>query len=514
MFVCLSLNAQQPAKLIQNAKGEISRGYYWKAVNILEPLVSRSPANKEAVKLTGFCFLNIAGQEEKAWRYLEMAAALYPLSAKPSSAALEAHLYLATSLHQNNRYEQSIAIYDKLLTLTKPSQKKIIDVINKEMKYSKNAIELVKNPINFKVYPLGDVVNTKYEEHSPVVALDESTIYFTSNRPVEGMLNDDGDYFESIYVSYWRDGAWTEAKLVELPGRYFGNRATVSLSADGNTLIFYQNDGYTGSLFMTQRGFEGWSEPVPLPINSFNANETHASFSADGSQIWFSSDRAGGYGGKDIYVSHLLPNGTWGAAINAGPNINTNLNEESPFLSPDGDYLYFSSEGHNSMGGFDIFESKKRAENGEWLQAENIGYPINTASDDIFYIPTPDGLIVYYSSRRLGGIGETDLYVIAFPDEDSRAQSVVGGYVLNPDKTPNNNATIRITDENSQLHGIFRPNTLTGKFVAILPTGMSYKLEVDAEGYKSQNVDIAVPLRDIYGARQRATYIHNITLEE
>ena len=515
IFICLSLSAQQPAKLIQNAKGEISREYYQKAADILEQVISRNPRNKEAVKLYGFCFLNIAGEEEKAWRYLEMAAVLYPITSKrPSSATLETHLYLAKSLHQNNRFEQSLEIYEKLLTLTKPTKRRILNDIHLGMRQNKNALELVKNPRDFKIYLLDEAINSEYEEHSPIVALDESTIYFTSNRPVEGRVNNEGRYFENIYVSYWRDGKWLEAELLELPGRYLGNRATVSLSADGNTLVFYQNDGYTGSLFMTQRSFRGWSKPVPLPINSTNANETHASFSADGRQIWFSSDRPGGFGGKDIYVSHLLSDGTWGASINAGPNINTDMDEESPFLSPDGNTLYFSSEGHNSMGGYDIFVSKKRVENNEWTQAENVGYPINTPNDDVFYMPTPDGMIVYYSSRRMGGIGETDLYIIAFPDDDSRALSVVGGYVFNPDKiTPNNNATIRITDENSQFHGIYRPNSLTGKFVAILPTGMSYKLEVEAEGYMPQNLNIAVPLRDIYGVRQRATYIQNINLE-
>ena len=515
IFTGLNLNAQQTAKLIQNAKGEISKDNYRKAVNILEPVIdnAKTNINKEAVMLTGFCFLNIAGEEEKAWRYLERAAILYPLNKKPSMDAIEVHLYLARSLHQNQRYDQAIVIYENLLSLVKPSKKGLIDIINSEMQYSKNAIELVKTPLDIKIFPLGEAINSEFEEHSPIVALDESTIYFTSNRPVKGMEKDGGDYFESIYVSYWRDGAWTEAKLLDLPGHYFGNRATVSLSADGNTLIFYQNDGYTGSLFMTKHNFRGWSEPVPLKINLDYSNETHASLSADENQILFSSDRPGGYGGKDIYVSHLLPDGTWGQAINAGPNVNTPLDEESPFLSIDGELLYFSSEGHNSMGGFDIFVSKRREGTNEWLQAENIGYPINTANDDIFFIPTPDEQVVYYSSRRLGGIGETDLYIIAFPDDDSRALSVVSGFIFNPDETPNNNAMVRITDENNQSHGVYRSNSLTGRFVAILPTGINYKFEIDAEGFKSQKLDIAVPLRDVYGTRQRATYVPNVFLE-
>ncbi|MDR2926635.1 MAG: hypothetical protein LBV41_00270 [Cytophagaceae bacterium] len=509
----LSLNAQSVAKQIQNAKGEISRNNYRGAIKILEPVVDISSNNKEAVMLTGFCYLNIGGEEEKAWRYLEKAAALNPLGEKPSLEALETHFYLAESLHQNNRFEQAIAIYEKLLTLTKSSQKKLTDAIHIEMQYSKNAIEMVKKPRDFKIYPLGNAINTIYEEHSPLVALDESTIYFTSNRPVDGIESENGEYFENIYVSYWREGKWTDAQLLELPGDYFGNRATVSLSTDGNTLIIYQNDGYAGSLFVTQYSFRGWSEPVPLPVNSSNFNETHACFSADGTEIWFSSDRPGGMGGKDIYVSYQLPDGRWGEAINAGANVNTEMDDDSPFLSADGTRLFYSSEGGNSMGGFDIFVNAGREEDGSWLKGENIGYPVNTANDDVFYLPTPDGQRVYYSSRRMGGVGESDIYVIVYPDEDARALSAVAGYVFNPDEKPNDNAVIKVTDSDGAQHGIYRPNPLTGKFVAILPTGVDYKFEVEAEGFKPHTVAVPVPLNDVYGTRQRATYIPNIILE-
>ena len=511
VLIGFNLNAQKTAKLIQSAKGELKKENFVQAVGILEPITNQKPVNKEAVKLTGFCFLNIAGEEEKALRYLEWAATLYPLGAKPSKDALETHFYLGQALHINYRFEQALAVYENLLVHTK--SKNAIEDINREINYAKNGIELVKTPQEFRIIPLGDKVNTQFDEHSPLVAIDESVLYFTSNRPVRGMKREDGDFFENIYVSRWQNDEWSEAELLRLRGNYFGNRATVSLSADGNTMIIFQNDGFSGSLFETRNTFRGWTEPKPLEINSTSFNETHACYSPDENEIWFTSDRPGGYGGKDIYISYKLPDGSWGPPVNAGPDINTEYDEEAPFISPDGNYLYFSSEGHNSMGGFDIFMCRKK-EDGSWSEPENIGYPINTANDDIFYLPTPDGQRVYYSSRRMGGLGGTDLYMLVFPDDDARALAVLAGYVFYGPEDPGIDAVIKITDEKERLLGIYRPNQLTGKFVAILPTGVKYSLEVESYGYKDYIQEVNIPIRNVFGTRQTATFIPNIFLEK
>ncbi len=510
---CYSLSAQTPARVLQKAKAEIAKEEYAVAVQTLLPLIGEENRNSEAVRLAGYSYLNIPGEYENALHYLELASRFYPLEKKPSRYAIESHFYLAMALHQNYKFADAVSIYEKLLTTTK--QKRLIESFNRELNYSKNALQLTKKPLNFQVYSLGRAINTHYEEHSPIVALDESTIYFTSNRPEPGMERSGGGYFESIYVSYWRDGGWTRAERLEIPGLHFGNRATVSLSGDGQSMIIYQNDGLAGSLFLTRYGFRGWSEPTPLPgpINS-NYNESHASLASDGNSIWFSSDRPGGYGGKDIYVSYLLPDGFFGEPLNAGPNINTPLDEESPFIHPDGNTLYFSSEGHNSMGGYDIFESV-RDKKGNWTKAENIGYPINTTNDDIFYLPTPDGQRVYYSSRQKGGEGANDIYLIAFPEDDARSLSVVASHVINQDKTPQPDAVIRIFDiETAQLQGVFRPNSLTGKFVAILTSGKNYRLELETPGYKKIEHQFFVPLRDVFGTRQRAFYVPSFLLEK
>ena len=513
LFGFAELMAQSPSRLIQKAKTEISRENYLGAIETLKPLVQEGSENKEAILLIGYSYLNLDDENENALKYLELASRLLPLEKKPSRNAIEANFYLAMALHQNYKFNEAIVIYKQLLTSTK--QQELINSFNRELGYSQSALVLTKSPLEFNIYALGQAINSSYEDHSPVVALDESTIYFTSNRPEPGMERTGGGYMESIYVSYWRDGGWTRAEKLALPGEYFGNRATVSISADGQTLIFYQNQGFTGSLFISKYGFNGWSQPEPLSqiINS-TYNETHASLSSDGNSIWFTSDRPGGFGGKDIYISYLLPDGFWGEPINAGPTINTSQDEESPFIHPDGTTLYFSSENHNSMGGFDIFRSKLD-ETGNWSKPVNIGYPINTPDDDIFYLPTPDGQRVYYSSRQKGGMGGSDIYIIAFPEDDARSLAVVASHITNPNKTPNGEAVIRIYDtETAQPQGIFRPNTLTGKVVAILQSGRNYRIEIETPGFKKIEHQFFVPLRDVFGTRQRAFYVPSFILEK
>ena len=148
-------------------------------------------------------------------------------------------------------------------------------------------------------------------------------------------------------------------------------------------------------------------EPLDENINS-KWNEVHASITADGKRLYFASDRKGGVGGYDIWYSDLQPNGKWGKSVNMGPTINTKLDEDTPFASEDGKVLFFASQGHENMGGYDIFYSIK--DGNQWSKAINLGYPINTTLDDKFYFPLGDGTTGYMAKRLTGGLGLQDIY--------------------------------------------------------------------------------------------------------
>ncbi|MCB0396678.1 MAG: OmpA family protein, partial [Flavobacteriales bacterium] len=222
--------------------------------------------------------------------------------------------------------------------------------------------------------------------------------------------------------------------------------------------------------------------------------ESHAVLSADGQMLYFTSNRPGGLGGKDIYRVRMLPNGQWSLAQNLGPTINTEYDEEGPFIHPDGVTLFFSSQGHKSMGGFDVFSSVYNAENNTWSEPENVGYPINTTDDDVFYVTSPDGRRAYYSSaNKKGGVGEKDIYLLSLSNTEEKELAVVKGVVMTRYGEAPPEGKIILTDlETSEVVGIYKPNSKTGKFLFILPEGGNYDLSFEAEGFMfhSQNLNL------------------------
>ena len=516
VFLMLSLFAIEGLSqrlALRTAQAHIDNERFSAAIRELQPLLSSDEVNGEAYLLSGIAYLNEPGGAQKALELLDVAIESFENSEKTSRRALEAMFYKGQALHLNYRFEEAVSLHRQLLEKLNDSEDELRDAIAREIAYGENAISMVQHPVSIEIQSMGEAVNTVYTEHSPVVSLDESTVYFTSNRPISKIEDVVDEDFEAIYVTYWREGKWTDAIELDLPGNYYGNRATIGISADGNSLIFYQNDGVVGNLYQTRMVFGKWTEPEPFPepINSAY-NETHASMSLDGKRIYFSSDRPGGYGGKDLYVSFLLPNGLWGEPLNLGPNINTDQNEASPFLHVDGRTLYFSSDSESSMGGYDIF-SAELDEDGNWGNVSNLGYPINTPDDDIFFMPTPDGLRVYYASRKSGGFGSTDLYMITLPSDDDRSLAVVASHIFNENKEPLGDAVIRIYNvETDMLEGVYRPNSLSGKFVAVLPTGTYYRMEIEADGFEGYEQNFDLKLGREYEARHRAHYLDYIIL--
>lgn len=506
----INTSAQSPRKIIREANQLIEAGLYEDAIEILHPLAQAE--HPEALLLTGFSCMADEDKFPRAVEILEKTVKLYPLKKNNSNETLEAHFYLGQAYRLNGDAEKACEKFNQVKAHTNDSD--FITTINQEVKYCENFLKLKANPVERKVEHLGNIINSKYNDHSPIVLYDESTIYFTSTRPVD-TLNINGPFFENIFISHWRNNQWTAPKILEIPGYNGANRATVSLTPDGQGLLFFENYGYEGALYITHKTFDGWSEPemLPAPINS-GFNETHASLTPDGNTIFFSSERPEGTGGKDIYYSSKLPDGTWGKPVNLGDNINTVLDEEGPYIHPDGKTLFFSSSGHNSMGGYDIFKSTRNG-NDKWSVPVNIGYPINTPTDDLFYMPTPSGQRVYYASQQDEGMGQSDLYVLQFPANDERAMAVVSSHIFNSDNQPAENAVIFVKNlSTNQTEGTYRTNALTGKFIAIVPTAQEYQLIIESEGHERYSRTFNIDAKDDYKSRNRAIYLPAITLKK
>lgn len=264
-------------------------------------------------------------------------------------------------------------------------------------------------------------VNSPYVEHSPMISNDGNTLYFTSRRPTEDHKDKDeyGRYYENIFVSKKdENGIWQDAENI---GNYINsndNNATVGLSPDNHEIYIYYGRENGGDIYVSSFNDSVWSKPeaLPEPINS-RYQETAISFSPNKDKVYFVSDRPNGNGGKDIWVATLNEKGKYSEVKALSTNINTVYDERAVFIDSHGTTMYFSSEGHKTMGGFDIFKSTLDA-NGHWGAPENIGYPVNTPGDDVFYVTSADNKRAYFSSIKLNTNGEHDIYSHVFSEED------------------------------------------------------------------------------------------------
>lgn len=462
------------------------------AIKILKRLHRQQPENTDVIYNLGNSYLNTSDGPDSAVIYFEKALQLLPLENYNSVYGAELHMALGKSYQLTKNPDKALAIYRKLETAIPNPNQDLAGELKRETNYCNNAKLLMQKPVKLEVRNPGLPLNSRYDDHSPLISADESTLLFTSRRPSSySELMDDGQYAERIYFSTYKNDAWERPEAIKSLFKTQGHESGVHLSADGRYLFIYRTDINGINIYMSEFDGETWSsaEKMPEPISS-RFDETHISLSADGTIAYFTSNRPGGLGGLDIYRSRQLPDGTWGAPQNLGPSINTPEDEESPMLHPDGKTLYFSSRGHNSMGGFDIFLSKEVADS-TWTKAVNIGYPINSADDDLFFVPTAVKNRAYYASSRFEHkIGGIDLYEIEYEEPEDARLAVIKG-TINSD-LPLDDVRISVTDQEGQLAGLYKPNPVNGNYILILDTNKEYTMDIEGTGHNKLNVPLKI----------------------
>ena len=278
----------------------------------------------------------------------------------------------------------------------------------------RNAKLYLANPVDVDIINLSDKINTEYPEYAPVVTADEKKLIFTSRRPdnTNPDLAADFEYYEDIYESNFVDGQWQLATPFPAPINGDFHNSDIGLSVDGKVLYIYTDEN--GGDILESNLVDGkWSNPKPVKglINSPYL-ENGASISTDKKVMYFTSDKPGGYGGTDIYISHLEDNGRWGKPKNLGKLINTERDEEAPFISKSGKHLYFSSNGQAGMGDLDIYIAERGKNDATFNKPVNLGYPINSVENDVFFVLSGDEKAAYYSSVKTSSKGEQDIYKI------------------------------------------------------------------------------------------------------
>ena len=482
----------------------------------------RNPDNAALNTKIGDCYLH-SGTKALALPYLQHALALAP------TADPRAHYLLARALHLNAKWAEAIQEYQRSAPVGGGKRAADGDLtvtagdLQRRVQECRNGQELQQHPVRVFVDNAGPEVNSAYADYGPVVAADEATMLFTSRRPngPNAPKDPDGDgYFEDVYQTAWQGKAWSPAANLGPPVNSAGHDATVGLAPDGQRLLVYADEN-GGDLLESNLKGTAWGKPQRLGsrINT-RSHESSATYSPDGRFLYFVSDKPeGGRGGRDIYRVELEGKGP---AENLGPVINTPYGEEAVFMMPDGQTMYFSSEGHNSMGGYDIFKST--LVNGRWGPPENLGWPINTPDDDVFFVTSASGRHGYYSSDRPGGLGGKDIYRVTFlgPEkppvlsEESQllasrlapvAQTLLAppvavatarvtilkGTVTDAATRQPIEASIDLIDNKlNQVIATFHSNATSGKYLVSLPSGTNYGIVVRQDGYlfHSENFDL------------------------
>jgi hypothetical protein len=520
IFALTSIKAQNSfsAKFLE-ANTLIEESQYNIALPLWLTLLNEKPENSNLNYKIGLCYLKSANEKNKALDYLLKASENIsknydPFSSLEKKSPVETYFYLAKAYHLNSKIDAAITNYSAFKK--KVSKKhylfKEIDHHLEQCEYAKKAIA---DPVNIIVSNLGESINSPFADYSPVISVDESTIYFTSRRLRPDSSNyyikdaSDGQHFEDIYVSHNYDDSWSTPEIVNINSEE--HDAVINISTDGQTLFVYKDDKGDGNIYISNRENEGWSTLEKLGSNvNEKSRETHAHISPNNNFLYFVSDREGGLGGQDIYVCKRLPNGEWALAQNMGSTINTPYDEEGVFIHPDGKTMYFSSKGHTSIGGYDFF-STTIDEQGIWSTPINLGYPINSTDNDVFFVTSADGKRGYYSSFQQSGYGEKDIYKISLEDASSQPVTLLTGYlkVAGTTETPENSEVVVTNNETGEFIGVYRPRKKDGKFSIILTSNIDYHITYSAEKYQ-QEEDIYIPAISSYQEINRGIILDEV----
>ncbi|MBI5539714.1 MAG: PD40 domain-containing protein [Bacteroidia bacterium] len=483
-----------------NAQKHMQLGETQLAIEDLLLYFKNDSTNSNVNYLLGSCYFKTDATKSQCIPYLLKATEINPeyqeSNAKENKASPEALWILALAQYKNSMFDNALTSLEKYKEFVKTDVQKSKDA-EKMISLSNNAKELIKNPVKISLINMGAVINSELDDHSPVFNIDETVMIFTSKRKgsTGNFKTSDKQYFEDIYISRKENSQWGAPQKISENINTMEHEASVALSADGNDLIIYKDDVGDGNLYLSHFNGTEWAKPEKLSSNvNSSYDESHASISSDGSTLYFSSNRPGGLGGYDLYISYRLPNGDWSLAKNAGSIINTEKDESGPFIHPDGSTLYFSSKGHNSMGGYDLFFTILK-DDGAFSRPENMGYPINSIDDDVFYVLSADGKRAYYSTVQKEGVGGKDIYLMDLLSLPERALVVVNGFIKNK-KTGEvvKDVILKINDfKTGTLIGEFKPNRQSGKYTIVLPKSKQYTLSCNGCGLTFPTEPLSIP---------------------
>jgi outer membrane protein OmpA-like peptidoglycan-associated protein len=518
LFVVITQLAfgQGTKSLLDQADKALSKGNLEKALTLYHQAEAITPQDPLLNLKLGQAYLT-SRVKAKALTYLEKAFELKP------TVDPDIHFYLATAYQLNSRFKKAVYHFDQY----RIKNKRFATITSHKIRECELGDSLLRNPLYCTIKVLDFPVNSSFQDYGALVNEDETTLIFTSARDTTQLdKRYKSTYFEDILISKKVGDTWSSPEKIGGNINDIFHDAATYLSRDGQTLFLYYEKG-NGDIYQSVRDGNNWRKPEPIPglINSPHW-ETSGYLAPDG-KLFFASDRPGGFGDLDLWVSEKKSDGSWGAPVNLGPEINTPADEDTPFVHEDGT-LYFGSNGHLGLGSFDIFKSEWK--NGKWQKVTNLGYPVNSPEYDSFFILSKDKKKGYFSSIRGDGLGEADLCMVTFMDppppvvvEEKKpvvaetaveakpiedefvdtmitlqkdlglATDLVGKVIDTESTTPLKAEIILVDNKLNKIVARVYTNPTTGEFKITIPHGGNYGINTSAEGYLFNSLNFEVP---------------------
>ena len=464
-------------KLLDIADNHYKKQEYISALFIYDSLYKAQPIeNMYLTYLLGTCQCYDSYYFAKAEENIKAAISI-------KNKLFDYDFYLGKSYANNDKYLDAITQFD--LYLKNPLPDTLSNIVKWQIQVCRNALQQQTKSALATITNIGPPINTAASEYSPLLPGNENFMIFAYCGPKSkggkqkfpGKADEKGIYFEDVYISQKKDSAgWTAPQALEALNT-IGNDAPIFLSPDGQKLYLFRNVALgNGDIFVSYLKGTEWSSAEKLKGINSNFWEGSICFSPDEKYAYFSSERPGGLGGRDLWFAQQLPDGSYGSVKNLGATINTSLDEDAPFITADGKTLFFSSTGHNSSGGYDIYRCDLK--NGKWNTPYNIGKPVNTNQDDKYYWVSADGQRAYYSSERKGGLGLQDIYLVE-PGMFGKPSSLImlSGIVYVDDKPVDAEIKIRAKNGRKDFSGNFTSNSISGEYLLNIPSGNQFELK-------------------------------------
>jgi len=483
---CTMLQRRTP--LMRSGDKLFLQGDYRDAAGVYEQVLVTEPANAKALYKAGISYMTF--DKEKAAEYLYKAYNRDPL------VDADILFWLGRAEHINYRFDKAIDLYQSYYEGLSRFNKQRKEEALRLKEQAQNAKEAVASPKDIFVENLGKTVNTMYSEHSPVISSDDNYLLFTTrSREVTGGEEAvDGEFFEDVFETTRNtDGTWGVPTPVSGALNSPGHDASIQLFDNDTKMLLYRASN-GGDIYLSERQADGtWGAPKSISdqVNS-KFYESDAYITPDKNKLYFSTSQFSKGDNLDIYMVERQPDGNWGEPRSLGDGINTPFDEDSPFLASDGS-LYFSSRGHNTMGGYDIFVSKYDSVARQWGKPVNMGVPVNSPDDDIYYRLSHDGSYAYLSSYRIGGQGEKDIYTISY----IRPAKIVGAVYSKQDSMAVAGIDVKLSGTQANQEEITftaTTNPDSGAFELTPLSGRSYKVELLKDGKVIATEKMEVPM--------------------